>query len=150
MSSFDSILVRLKVYYSILLSGYLSGFDSILVRLKVYSDDIRISRLSFDSILVRLKVPNHFPASDPQIAFRFHTGSIKSRMLSSQFGWVEFMKFRFHTGSIKRASNMHCQQHRFRRFDSILVRLKDKRGLCYITLEKQFRFHTGSIKSGTL
>ena len=54
------------------------SFDSILVRLKVYFDEELSSfEVGFDSILVRLKGSQDSPDPDKTREFRFHTGSIK-------------------------------------------------------------------------
>ena len=56
--------------------------------------------------------------------------------------------FRFHTGSIKSHHRMRKETDPVtQRFDSILVRLKDDQMKEAVTLFAQFRFHTGSIKS---
>ncbi len=54
--------------------------------------------MSFDSILVRLKVDDCIKELLKE-AFRFHTGSIKSRRHQTVLWYV--LMFRFHTGSIK-------------------------------------------------
>ena len=55
-------------------------FDSILVRLKdTLLKPICPQTCRFDSILVRLK-ERRLPPLDGYITFRFHTGSIKSRL----------------------------------------------------------------------
>ena len=123
--SFDSILVRLKVFciedafcreqMFRFHTGSIkrcplhpSGpslwmcFDSILVRLKVIRQDWhRAIYQCFDSILVRLKARRfNLPSNLTTPLFRFHTGSIKSRCSISRVRW--------------------CLPS----FDSILVRLK--------------------------
>ena len=77
-------------------------FDSILVRLKVRSASVAVFILSssFDSILVRLKAKSARLLAEKD-RFRFHTGSIKSRIQENHVDCVVFF-----------------------RFDSILVRLK--------------------------
>ena len=59
----------------------------------------------------------------PQIGFRFHTGSIKSKQLPDDIH--KLYMFRFHTGSIKsRTPAPEHQRSHHTGFDSILVRLK--------------------------
>ena len=54
--------------------------------------------------------------------FRFHTGSIKSEQFRRCIETL-WEKFRFHTGSIKSEFTKKSPR-KFKRFDSILVRLK--------------------------
>ena len=59
------------------------------------------------------------------------------------------MRFRFHTGSIKSRGGGDPFSM-LRRFDSILVRLKDHASQSISSTSTAFRFHTGSIKSQNL
>ena len=78
-------------------------FDSILVRLKAKQKQIGTleGEIRFDSILVRLKDKISHLLSEVQTKFRFHTGSIKSRL-------------------------KRLRRSLERGFDSILVRLKER------------------------
>ena len=101
-SSFDSILVRLKVIFHF-------GIHAI--------DLFRFHTGSIKRNQIRTPSVRHQPM------FRFHTGSIKSAVSDSLY-LLGVRRFRFHTGSIKRdttATGKSCGI----RFDSILVRLKE-------------------------
>ena len=58
---------------------------------------------------------------------------------------AEEVAFRFHTGSIKRIQTQTQFTYPIS-FDSILVRLKDSLQIT-LPVHQEFRFHTGSIKS---
>ena len=88
-----------------------------------------IPNSSFNSILVRLKASVENFKSSLNAAFQFHTGSIKSRHLISDF--LGTQKFQFHTGSIKSRKEFINKRLNFFGFNSILVRLKgDKHAWC--------------------
>ena len=144
---FNSILVRLKVFYQHTDMQTWTRFNSILVRLKG-SISSRIRRTShlfqfhtgsikssksrdkwepihcFNSILVRLKEKKSFCVSCYTPLFQFHTGSIKSIFVKSK-GVASHM-FQFHTGSIKSLAGLPVSPDH-NGFNSILVRLKE----CY-------------------
>ena len=116
----------------------LSSFDSILVRLKVAVKNAYLSNHleSFDSILVRLKAFYHLSTVSTTTTFRFHTGAIKSLYYPN----IELIvsTFRFHTGSIKSGLRKTDQQRGLQRFDSILVRLKEEFEQAVITAITSF------------
>ncbi len=124
LSSFNSILVRLKVPpMRRRCKKFLKCFNSILVRLKA---DTRMSprrrSTCFNSILVRLKGVSSGTTMSSWREFQFHTGSIKSHPHPSLSKYVD--KFQFHTGSIKSRARHPSRARRY-----------------------LFQFHTGSIKS---
>ena len=97
---------------------------------------------SFNSILVRLKAGGE--TNRKRVTeFQFHTGSIKRQM--TLYGWFRKWQFQFHTGSIKSLMFMATQGN-VKRFNSILVRLKDRLLTAGYKCRNKFQFHTGSIK----
>ena len=76
--------------------------------------------------------------------FQFHTGSIKSGIITLE---PIPEPFQFHTGSIKRSSELNLTLEALMNgFNSILVRLKVKRDQTVKGYSVEFQFHTGSIK----
>ena len=63
---------------------------------------------------------------------------------------LSLIMFQFHTGSIKSAQLSKYVPEPFRRFNSILVRLKEVGGPMCSSDWDTFQFHTGSIKSSRL
>ena len=125
------------------------SFNSILVRLKVFrpSPD-KVNRILFQFHTGSIKRTKTRISEVKSPLFQFHTGSIKSVTVNCKLNFVS--KFQFHTGSIKRVLTNRCKPSFESSFNSILVRLKGhlKR---IIQLHKElFQFHTGSIKRSRL
>ena len=124
MTSFNSILVRLKVKPgdNINISAYMFQFHTGSIK-RLDQVVLVWPELSFNSILVRLKARHATTLGTTLSTFQFHTGSIKSNHPLQRCNVI--FKFQFHTGSIKR--------------------LKNTTG--YRIMSFKFQFHTGSIKS---
>ena len=82
ISSFNSIVVRLKAIWISPSRSRQRRFNSIVVRLKGMDDDeIDFNSLRFNSIVVRLKVVASCGQAPSSPQFQFHSGSIKSTAL---------------------------------------------------------------------
>ena len=143
---FNSIVVRLKEQSLWLPCKWdKTSFNSIVVRLKVRQTfEMEHGRKGFNSIVVRLKVRDTMRDGKLLWQFQFHSGSIK-RELQAAARMQDEKRFNSIVVRLKE-SVRHCFDDPITCFNSIVVRLKESQGRGGRACRSLFQFHSGSIK----
>ena len=167
-AGFNSIVVRLKVvrqsrkWDGSVRFQFHSGSIKSIARV-VYGDDgvvfqfhsgsikskearvKRITGASFNSIVVRLKADCHWPMLDRYPMFQFHSGSIK-RVSVAFSSWRWYRRFNSIVVRLKECLKGVASIYE-QSFNSIVVRLKGESHQRHLARWLKFQFHSGSIKS---
>ena len=101
-------------------------------------------RGGFNSTLVRLRQGLIVPTEAMEVAFQFHSGSIKTALQAARR--VAAAEFQFHSGSIKTQLEPGSRAA-LKGFNSTLVRLRPRLRRRRTRRRRQFQFHSGSIKT---